>query len=72
MSLTTQKLYDKDSYIKSFEAEVIECKQLDSKSEDSLYEIILDKTCFFPTEGGQECDKGILKSGEITASISNV
>ncbi len=51
----TEKLYDQNSYIQEFEATVISCTQTDNG-----YEIVLDKTAFFPTEGGQECDTGTL------------
>lgn len=51
----TQKLYDTDSYLKEFTANVISCE----KSGDA-FRVILDKTCFFPTEGGQYFDEGTL------------
>ena len=58
----TEKLYDKDSYIQSFEASVISCTQTDKG-----FEIVLDKTAFFPTEGGQECDTGTLGGATVKA-----
>ncbi|MBE6644042.1 MAG: hypothetical protein E7612_01530 [Ruminococcaceae bacterium] len=51
----TEKLYYKDAYIKEFFATVLSCK-----SRGEYYEIILDKTAFFPEEGGQYSDKGYL------------
>lgn len=56
----TVKLYDKDSYIKKFEAEVLSCEK-----NEKGYEIILDKTAFFPEEGGQCSDKGFLNDAEV-------
>ncbi len=49
------KLYDKDSYIKEFNAEVVSCE----KTADG-YRVLLDQTAFFPTAGGQDCDSGTL------------
>ena len=51
----TEKLYDKDAYATSFEAEILQVE----KDKRGLY-LILDKTLFFPEEGGQNSDKGTL------------
>lgn len=51
----TEKLYYSDSYIKEFEACVISCEKIDER-----YAVVLDKTAFFPEEGGQYSDKGLL------------
>lgn len=56
----TQKLYDIDSYIKEFDATVQSCETADGK-----YIITLDKTAFFPEEGGQTCDAGTIDGIEI-------
>lgn len=51
----TEKLYDLDAYQVCFEAKVQEV-------ETTKYglNLILDRTLFFPEEGGQNCDTGIL------------
>ena len=66
----TIKLYENDSYIKQFKATVTSCE----KAENG-YRVTLDKTAFFPTEGGQYHDNGtiagikvddvILENGDI-------
>ena len=44
----TEKLYYLDSHMFEFEAEVLECRELERG-----YGIILDRTAFFPEGGGQ-------------------
>ena len=44
----TEKLYYKDAYIQSFTATVLSCEGIDKG-----YDVVLDKTAFFPEEGGQ-------------------
>ncbi len=62
----TIKLYELDSHMRSFEARVLSC----NKAYDN-YEIILDKTAFFPEGGGQGADTGkIGEASVIDAQIS--
>lgn len=57
----TEKLYYADQYLKEFEATVLSCK----KDENGRYNIILDRTAFFPEGGGQDADSGTLNGKEI-------
>jgi alanyl-tRNA synthetase len=56
----TEKLYDRDPYQRSFEAAVLSCKAMEDQ-----YEVILDRTLFFPEEGGQSPDRGILGGAHV-------
>ncbi len=59
----TELLYNFNSYIKEFEAKVIESN--DNK-------IILDQTAFYPGGGGQPCDIGKIYSDEFNIDIDIV
>ena len=56
----TDKLYYKDSHIKSFTAKVLSCEAVKER-----YEIVLDKTAFFPEGGGQSGDSGYIGSVRV-------
>lgn len=56
----TEKLYYLDAYIKEFEATV-----LDSYKDDERFAVILDRTAFFPEEGGQSADTGSIGSARV-------
>lgn len=51
----TEKLYYIDSHMRTFTARVMSCNK-----SGSGFEIILDKTAFFPEGGGQCADTGVL------------
>ena len=54
--MKTERLFDKSSKIREFEATVLSCEP----KGDGKYAVILDRTAFFPNEGGQSCDGGII------------
>ena len=51
----TEKLYYLDAYVSEFEATVLSCAE-----ENDRFSIRLDRTAFFPNEGGQDADTGTL------------
>ncbi|MBR5242143.1 MAG: alanyl-tRNA editing protein [Clostridia bacterium] len=56
----TELLYYKDQYIKDFTATVLEANK-----KGNVYEIVLDKTAFFPELGGQTSDTGSIGEGNV-------
>ncbi len=60
----TQKLYYENQYIKDFTAEVVSCTQ-----GKRGFEVILDKTAFFPEGGGQPGDTGFIGSARVIDTV---
>ena len=55
MCKMTEKLYYADAYISEFSATVLNCSACDGG-----YDVILDRSAFFPEEGGQSSDNGYI------------
>lgn len=57
----TDRLYYTDPYLTEFEAQVLHC----SRAEAGRYTVVLDRTAFYPTSGGQPNDTGKLGSAHV-------
>src|SRR5229473_1164294 len=51
----TERLYYHDSFLHTFDAHVLESAEHDGKTV-----VVLDRTAFYPTSGGQVHDTGVL------------
>jgi alanyl-tRNA synthetase len=56
----TERLYYHDSFLREFDAQVVS-----SEKEGDRWRIILDRTAFYPTSGGQPHDVGTLGEAKI-------
>ena len=61
----TDLLYQTDSYIQEFDASVV---SVDPEQRT----VVLDKSAFYPGGGGQPCDLGSLRVGELVYSVDKV
>ena len=60
----TEKIYEQNSYIFEFTAMVVSCENAGDN-----FEIILNKTAFFPEEGGQSADNGFIGEVKVEKAI---
>ena len=56
----TIRLFDRDSYMQTFDATVLFCEQ-----REDAFVIATDQTAFFPEEGGQSADTGTLGNAHV-------
>lgn len=70
----TKKLYYEDAYATGFHATVLSCEAVTLANEaagkeeadnKTVYQVVLDQTLFFPEEGGQSPDKGVLGGATV-------
>lgn len=62
----TERLYYTDSYGTAFGAEVAAVSELDGRPA-----IVLDRTCFYPTSGGQPFDTGMLAGHRVVDVVAS-
>lgn len=60
LNLLTELLYQNDSYLKEFEAKILEIR---------ANGILLDRTVFHPVSGGLDSDRGIIKYGKLEYNV---
>ena len=59
--METVRLYDDDAYLTECSAKVLSCTPLQKH-----WDVVLDRTCFYPEGGGQPCDFGTLNDAHVT------
>lgn len=62
----TERLYYHDSFLREFDAQVISCEQ-----EGDRWKVVLDRTAFYPTSGGQPHDLGNLGGIAVLEVVDN-
>ena len=62
--METIKLYDSDAYMTEFDAFVLSSEPGTYKGRD-IFKVVLDQTLFFPEEGGQSPDLGVLGDADV-------
>ena len=60
MNIMTEKLFERDSNLKTCEATVLECEQAPQG-----FAVVLDRTVLFPEGGGQLSDTGTINGAAV-------
>jgi alanyl-tRNA synthetase len=60
--MAASRLYYEDSQLASFSATVTDIRELSREGGQSLWQVALDRTAFYPTSGGQPFDRGTLQA----------
>jgi alanyl-tRNA synthetase len=60
----SEKLYYRDPYLFEFDAVVARCEPSEG-GPDGLFDVLLDRTCFYPGGGGQPSDRGTLGGAKV-------
>src|SRR5579871_1536185 len=67
--MSTYRLYYDDSYVQNFDAKVLSCDKAapvqTAAGTVPAWEVVLDKTAFYPTSGGQPHDTGVLGEANV-------
>ena len=61
----TEAIFDRDSRELSFKARVLSCEERRTAAGESRFAVVLDRTAFFPEQGGQKADRGTLGGASL-------
>jgi alanyl-tRNA synthetase len=67
-----ERLYYSDSFLRSFAARVADIRELSRTDGQSIWQIALDRTAFYPTSGGQPHDLGVLTATSPSGAVLGV
>lgn len=60
--MSTERLYYRDSFLRNFTATVTDVRELSRSAGESVWQLALDRSAFYPTSGGQPYDTGMLRA----------
>jgi len=60
----TERLYYQDSYLQEFKARIIKKVKIDNQPA-----VVLDRTAFYPTSGGQPYDRGVIQEVSVVEVV---
>lgn len=61
----TEAIFDRDPRELSFKARVLSCEERRTAAGESRFAVVLDRTAFFPEQGGQKADRGTLGGASL-------
>ena len=70
--LVTERLYYNDATLSCFNAEVTDIREASRANGQSVWQIALNRTAFYPTSGGQPFDVGTLEATSRSGAVLSV
>jgi alanyl-tRNA synthetase len=68
----TERLYYSDSFLQSFSSRVTDIRELSRTEGQSVWQVALESTAFYPTSGGQPHDVGVLTATSRNGAVLEV
>ena len=68
----TERLYYNDATLSTFSAEVTDIREASRANGQSVWQIALDRSAFYPTSGGQPFDVGTLQATSRSGAVLSV
>ena len=65
----SDRLYYSDSFLKQFPARITDIREVSRREGQSLWQVALDRTVFYPTSGGQPFDTGTLRATSRNGAV---
>src|SRR3954471_14640257 len=69
---TSERLYYSDSFLSTFTGAVTEVREVARGDGESIWQLSLDRTAFYPASGGQPFDRGVLKAGSPLGAVLEI
>lgn len=67
-----ERLYYSGSFVRDFTAQVTDIRELSRSDGQSIWQIALDRSAFYPTSGGQPHDLGVLRATSRSGAVLEV
>jgi alanyl-tRNA synthetase len=67
-----ERLYYSDSFLRNFTAKVTDIRELSRTDGQSVWQVALDRSAFYPTSGGQPHDLGVLQAKSRSGAVLEV
>jgi alanyl-tRNA synthetase len=68
----SERLYYSDSFLKSFTGVVTNVRELAGSHDESIWQLSLNRTAFYPTSGGQPFDTGVLSASSRNDAVLEI
>src|SRR5579863_6411293 len=68
----SERLYYADSFLKSFRGTVTNVRELAGRHGESVWQLSLNRSAFYPTSGGQPFDTGVMRATSREGAVLEI